>query len=195
MSVATSSSVQTNFSCSRSCFHSWSCIKAEKQSHTGAQTAYVSQLTDTPQALLVKSPDEVSTQVTPCGLSVAAGLEVMSLSLLLCELGVEGAAQDPDDAHPAQQIRDLPRADPQGVGSLQARRWTWRVRASQLYRLSDGPQVTELDELPQRHCITQTLCSSSITYRQKNRLNRQKDTAKYTICLLFSQFKNGTSKW
>lgn len=79
-------------------------------------------LTDTPQALLVQAPDEVSTQVAPRRLSVAAGLEVVSLSLLLGELGVLGAAQDSDDAHAAQQVWDLPRADPQGVGSLQA----WR---------------------------------------------------------------------
>lgn len=86
------------------------------------QTAYVSQLTDTPQALLVQAPDEVSTQVAPRGLSVATGLEVVSLSFLLSELGVLGAAQDSDDAHPAQQVWDLSWADPQGVGSLQAGR-------------------------------------------------------------------------
>lgn len=88
----------------------------------GSQTGYVSQLTDTPQALLVQAPDEVSTQVTPRGLSMAAGLEVVSLSLLLSDLGVLGAAQDSDNAHPTQQVWDLPRAYPQGVCSLQA----WR---------------------------------------------------------------------
>lgn len=87
-----------------------------------ALTTHISQLTDTPQALLVEAPYEVSAQVTPCGLSVAAGLEVVSFSLLFFGMGVLGAAQDSDDAHPAQQVWDLPRADPQGVGSLQARR-------------------------------------------------------------------------
>ncbi|TNN83990.1 hypothetical protein EYF80_005861 [Liparis tanakae] len=75
---------------------------------------------------LSMAPDEVSTQVTPCGLSVAAGLEVVSLALLLGELGVLGAAQDSDDPCPAQKVWHLPRADPQGVGSLQA----WRSRSS-----------------------------------------------------------------
>lgn len=90
--------------------------------HPDSQTAHTSQLTDTPQALLVKAPDEVSTQVTPRGLSVAAGLEVVTLSFLLCEVGVLGTAQDSDNAHPAQEVRDLSRADPKGVGSFQA----WR---------------------------------------------------------------------
>lgn len=131
--------------------------------HPDAQTAYISQLTDTPQALLVQAPDEVSTQVTPCGLSMAAGLEVVSLSLLLNELGVLGAAQDSDDAHPAQQVWDSPRADPQGVGSLQAGRRAGRTCPGQLYLLSARPQVTELDELPPRHCVTQSLPPLSLT--------------------------------
>ncbi|MED6247820.1 hypothetical protein ATANTOWER_018049 [Ataeniobius toweri] len=80
----------------------------------------MNQLTDTPQALLVKPPDEVTTQITPRWLSMAAGLKVVSLSFLLHILGVLGAAQDPDDAHAAQQVRHLPRADPQRVRSLQA---------------------------------------------------------------------------
>lgn len=80
---------------------------------------------DTPQALLVQAPDEVSTQVTPRGLSVAAGLEVVTLSLLLGKMGVLAAAQNSDDAHTAQQVWDLARADPQSVGSLQARRRAW----------------------------------------------------------------------
>lgn len=134
----------------------------------GAQTAYISQLTDTPQALLVQAPDEVSTQVTPRGLSVAAGLEAVSLSLLLGELGVLGAAQDTDDAHPAQKVRDLSWANPQGVGSLQAGGRAGRTRAGQLYLLSARPQVTQLDELPPRHCVTQSLASSIITARRKN---------------------------
>lgn len=132
--------------------------------HPGVQTAYISRLTDTPQALLVKAPDEVPTQVTPRGLSVAAGLEVVALSPLLNHLGVLGAAQDSDDAHPAQQVWDLPRADPQGVGSLEAWRRAGRTRAGQLYPLSVRPQVTELDELaPGRHDVTQSLASSIIT--------------------------------
>lgn len=97
-----------------------------RRSHTcirpDALTAHISQLTDTPQALLVKAPDEVSTQVTPRWLSMAAWLEVMSFSFLFFGLWVLRAAQDSDDAHPAQQVWDLPRADPQGIGSLQARR-------------------------------------------------------------------------
>lgn len=99
---------------------------------------------------------------------MAAGLEVVPLSLLLSELGVLGAAQDSDDAHPAQQVRDLARADPQGVGSLQARRRAGRTRAGQLYLLPARPQVTELDELPPRHCVTQSLASSIITDGRKN---------------------------
>lgn len=86
--------------------------------HPDAQKAYVSQLTDTPQALLVKAPDKVSTQVAPRGLSVATGLEVVALSFLLCELWVLAAAQDSDNAHTTQQVWDPSRADPQGVGSL-----------------------------------------------------------------------------
>lgn len=82
----------------------------------------LNQLTDTPQALFVKAPDEVTTQITPRWLSVAAGLEVVSLSFLFHELGVLGAAQDPDDAHAAQQVGHLPRADPQRIRPLQA----WR---------------------------------------------------------------------
>lgn len=89
---------------------------------THPQTVYISQLTDTPQALLVKAPDEVATEVTPRGLSVAAGLEVVAFSLFLWELWVLGAAQDSDNAHPAQQVWDLCWVDPQGIGSLQA----WR---------------------------------------------------------------------
>lgn len=108
-------------------------------------------LTDTPQALLVKAPDEVAAQVAPCWLSVAAGLKVVSLSFLLHKLGILGAAQDPDDAHPAQQVRHLPRADPQGVRSLQAWGRARRTRACQSYLLSAGVQVPELDELAPRH--------------------------------------------
>lgn len=52
---------------------------------------------------------------------MAAGLEVMPLSLLFYKLGVLGAAENPDDAHAAQEVGHLPWADPQGVGSLQAR--------------------------------------------------------------------------
>lgn len=59
---------------------------------TGTQTALISQLTDTPQALLVKAPDEVSTQVTPRGLSVAAGMEVVPFACFLFELEVLAAA-------------------------------------------------------------------------------------------------------
>lgn len=77
-------------------------------------------LTSAAQALLVQAPDEVPTQVAPGGLSLAAGLEVVSLPLL-GDLGVVGAAQDPDDARPAQQVWNLPRAYPQGIGPLQAR--------------------------------------------------------------------------
>lgn len=84
-------------------------------------------LTGAAQAVLVQAPDEVPTQVTPRGLSLAAGLEVVSLSLLLGHLGVMGAAQDPDDAHPAQQVWNLPRAYPQGVGPLQARWRAWKT--------------------------------------------------------------------
>lgn len=86
--------------------------------NTSMQAICTSQLTDTPQALLVQAPDEVSTQVTPCGLSVAAGLEVVPLSLLLSEQGVLGATQDSDNAHPTQQVWDLPWAYPQGVCPL-----------------------------------------------------------------------------
>lgn len=137
--------------------------------HSGTQTAHISQLTDTPQALLVQSPDEVSTQVAPRGLSVATWLEVVSLPLLLQRLGVLGAAQESDDAHPAQQVWDLPRADPQGVGSLQAWREAGRLcPMCQLYLLSVRPQVTELDELPPRHRVAQSTASSIITGRKKN---------------------------
>lgn len=97
-------------------------VHAQTQSHVQTDTQTVNPLTDTPQALLVKAPDEVSTQVTPRGLSVAAGLEAVSLPRLLWELGVLGAAQDSNDAHAAQEVRDLSGADPQGVRPLQ----TWR---------------------------------------------------------------------
>lgn len=40
--------------------------------------------TVTAQALLVKTPDEVSTQVTPCQLGVAVGLEVMACHRVSC---------------------------------------------------------------------------------------------------------------
>lgn len=65
---------------------------------------------------------------------MAAGLEVVSFTPLLGELGVLGAAQDPDDAHPTQQVRHLPGAYPQGVGSLQA--WRREGRTRDLYRVS-----------------------------------------------------------
>lgn len=84
-------------------------------------------LTGAAQALLVQAPDEVPAQVAPRRLSLAAGLEVVSLSLLLGDLGVVGTAQDPDDAHPAQQVWNLPRAYPQGVGPLQARWRAWQT--------------------------------------------------------------------
>lgn len=114
--------------------------------HAYAQRKSHSLLTDTPQALLVQAPDEVSTQVAPCGLSVAAGLEVVPLSVLFSGIGVLGAAQDSDDARPAQQVWYLARTDPQGIGSLQAWRRAGRVSAvCQLNPLSVRPQVTELD--------------------------------------------------
>lgn len=88
-------------------------------------------LTGTAQALFVQSPDEVSTQVTPGGLGMAAGLEVMSLSPLICEQWVQAIPKQSDDAHPAEQLWDLPWADPQSIGPLQAR----HLAAGQLYRV------------------------------------------------------------
>lgn len=150
-------------------------MQSHKQGHTckhsRTHTSNIDRLTDTPQALLVKAPYEVSTQVTPRGLSVAAGLEVVPFALLLWELGVLGAAQDPDDAHPAQEVRNLSGADPQGVRPLQARRRARRPAVRQFYRLSAQPQVTQLDELAPRHRAPQSQASSIVTDKQKDKKN------------------------
>lgn len=123
--------------------------------HSHADRDQSSPLTDTPQALLVQAPDEVSTQVAPRGLSVAAGLEVVSLSFLLCGLRVVGTAQNSDDAHAAQHVWDFPRADSKSVGSFQTRRRAGDMSVHRLRLIFVCAQLTELDELTPRHHVTQ----------------------------------------
>lgn len=117
----------------------------------GLHGSWTRELTGTAQALFVEAPDEVPTQVTPGGLSVAAGLEVMSLSPLLYESWVTAIPQQSDDAHSAEQLRNLPWAYPQGVGPFQSRRWAGHLRASKLYLVIVQSQLTELNKLPPRH--------------------------------------------
>lgn len=63
------------------------------QLNQGLAAVVASEFTvDAAQTLLVQPPDEVPTQITPGGLSVAAGLEVVALSTLLDRLGVAAAA-------------------------------------------------------------------------------------------------------
>ncbi|KAK1902114.1 Lipase [Dissostichus eleginoides] len=133
--------------------------------HAYAQRKSHSLLTDTPQALLVKAPDEVSTQVAPCGLSVAAGLKVVSLSVLFSEIGVLGAAQDSDDARPAQQVWYLARTDPQAL-ALSRRGGKQGVSRSSI-------------SSPNDIVSPQSLTSSIITEKKKNTYNTQVSSNDY----------------
>lgn len=76
-------------------------------------------LTGTAQALFVHPPDEVATQVTPGGLSVAAGMEVMAFSCLLNQLWVlERVSQEPDNPHTVPKLWEFSWAYSQGIDPL-----------------------------------------------------------------------------